>query len=148
MCHLCIVNYTPRLRKNVNTQQTKKNNTMNDENTPMQQPADAASEAWLLAELAIDDAATAQMLDADVVAQIKDLCQSICRGEVSADAIAMLLAGINHDRDVSAAYGEGYLRGKNEKIATLHRFDSDAESIAQRHSVTPRFARRSIWDLE
>lgn len=121
---------------------------MNDENTPMQQPADAASEAWLLAELAIDDAATAQMLDADVVAQIKDLCQSICRGEVSADAIAMLLAGINHDRDVSAADGEGYLRGKNEKIATLHRFDSDAESIARRHSVTPRFARRSIWDLE
>ena len=106
------------------------------------------SDAWLLAELAIDDAAAAQALDADDVAKLKELCRSICRGEVNDDAIAIMLAGITHDRDVSAADNKGYLRGKNEKIATLHRFESDAESIAKRNSVTPRFARRSIWDLE
>lgn len=123
---------------------------MNNENTPMEQPAADVpqSDAWLLAELAIDDAAAAQALDADDVAKLKELCRSICRGEVSDDAIALMLAGITHDRDVSAADNEGYLRGKNEKIATLHHFESDAESIAKRNSVTPRFARRSIWDLE
>ena len=123
---------------------------MNNENTPMEQPATDVpqSDAWLLAELAIDDAAAAQALDTDDVAKLKELCRSICRGEVSDDAIAIMLAGITHDRDVSAADNEGYLRGKNEKIATLHRFESDAESIAKRNSVTPRFARRSIWDLE
>ncbi len=124
---------------------------MNNENTPMEQPTTAdvsQSDAWLLAELAIDDAVAARVLDADDVAKLKELCRSICRGEVSDDAIALMLAGITHDRDVSAADNEGYLRGKNEKIATLHRFESDAESIAKRNSVTPRFARRSIWDLE
>lgn len=123
---------------------------MNNENTPMEQPAADVpqSDAWLLAELAIDDAAAAQALDADDVAKLKELCRSICRGEVNDDAIAIMLAGITHDRDVSAADNEGYLRGKNGKIATLHRFESDAESIAKRNSVTPRFARRSIWDLE
>ena len=123
---------------------------MNNENTPMEQPAADVpqSDAWLLAELAIDDAAAAQALDADDVAKLNELCRSICRGEVNDDAIALMLAGITHDRDVSAADNEGYLRGKNEKIATLHRFESDAESIAKRNSVTPRFARRSIWDLE
>ena len=123
---------------------------MNNENTTMEQPATDVpqSDAWLLAELAIDDAAAAQALDADDVAKLKELCRCICRGEVSDDAIAIMLAGITHDRDVSAADNEGYLRGKNEKIATLHRFESDAESIAKRNSVTPRFARRSIWDLE
>ena len=123
---------------------------MNNENTPMEQPATDVpqSDAWLLAELAIDDAAAAQALDTDDVAKLKELCRSICRGEVSDDAIAIMLAGITHDRDVSAADNEGYLRGKNEKIANLHRFESDAESIAKRNSVTPRFARRSIWDLE
>ena len=124
---------------------------MNNENTPMEQPTTAdvpQSDAWLLAELAIDDAAAAQALESDDVAKLKELCRSICRGEVSDDAIALMLAGITHDRDVSAADNEGYLRGKNEKIATLHRFESDAESIAKRNSVTPRFARRSIWDLE
>ena len=123
---------------------------MNNENTPMEQPAADVpqSDAWLLAELAIDDAAAAQALESDDVAKLKELCRSICRGEVSDDAIALMLAGITHDRDVSAADNEGYLRGKNEKIATLHRFESDAESIAKRNSVTPRFARRSIWDLE
>ena len=124
---------------------------MNNENTPMEQPTTAdvpQSDAWLLAELAIDDAAAAQALESDDVAKLKELCRSICRGEVNDDAIAIMLAGITHDRDVSAADNEGYLRGKNEKIATLHRFESDAESIAKRNSVTPRFARRSIWDLE
>lgn len=123
---------------------------MNNENTPMEQPAADVpqSDAWLLAELAIDDAAAAQALESDDVAKLKELCRSICRGEVNDDAIAIMLAGITHDRDVSAADNEGYLRGKNEKIATLHRFESDAESIAKRNSVTPRFARRSIWDLE
>lgn len=122
---------------------------MNEENTPMEQTADAAQgDAWLLAELAIDDAATAQSLSAEVVDRLKDMCRSICRGEVATEVIATILAGINHDRDVSAADNEGYLRGKNEKIATLHRFESDAESIAKRNSVMPRFAHRSIWDLE
>ena len=123
---------------------------MNNENTPMEQPATDVpqSDAWLLAELAIDDAAAAQALDAYDVAKLKELCRSICRGEVNDDALALMLAGVTHDRDVSAADNEGYLRGKNEKIATLHRFESDAESIAKRNSVTPRFARRSIWDLE
>lgn len=122
---------------------------MNEENTPMEQTADAAQgDAWLLAELAIDDAATAQSLSAEVVDRLKDMCRSICRGEVATEVIATILAGINHDHDVGVADNEGYLRGKNEKIATLHRFESDAESIAKRNSVMPRFAHRSIWDLE
>ena len=88
---------------------------MNNENTPMEQPATDVpqSDAWLLAELAIDDAAAAQALDADDVAKLKELCRSICRGEVNDDAIALMLDGITHDRDVSAADNEGYLRGKN-----------------------------------
>ena len=57
------------------------------------------------------------------------------------------LAGVTHDDDVRNADGEGYLRGRNEKIEFENRFDQSAEARAERNSVTPRFARRSIWDI-
>lgn len=116
--------------------------------TAAEHAPEATSDACLLAELAIDDAAAAQNLDAATVEKLKGLCRSLCNGEKQDEAIATLLAGINHDHDVSMAEHEGYIRGKNEKIAATHHFDSDATSKATRHSITPNFAHRSIWDIE
>ena len=119
---------------------------MKNENT-LTASACTAEEQLLLNELAIDDFARAKQVDADTVAQLKNICGEIARGEVSETAIRTILAGVTHDDDVRNADGEGYLRGRNEKIEIENRFDSNAESRAERNSVMPRFARRSIWDI-
>ena len=119
---------------------------MKNENT-LTAPANDAEERQLLNELAIDDFARAKQVDADTVAQLKNICGEIARGEVSETAIRTILAGVTHDDDVRNADGEGYLRGRNEKIELENRFDSNAEARAERNSVMPRFARRSIWDI-
>ena len=89
--------------------------------------------------------APAMAAEANLFAQ--DMMGEIVRGEVSAATIRTILAGVTHDDDVRNADGEGYLRGRNEKIEFENRFDQSAEARAERNSVTPRFARRSIWDI-
>ena len=121
---------------------------MEDENTLMQQPEmNSGEDLMLLNDLAIDDAATA-MNEADAVTQLKTYCREIMRGEVSDSAVKMLLAGLRHDDDVKNAEGEGYIRGRNEKIELQQRFEQYSEEYARANSVMPRFARRSIWDIE
>lgn len=119
---------------------------MKNENT-LTAPANDAEERQLLNELAIDDFAQAEKVEAEAVAQLKALCGEIVRGEVSATTLRTILAGVTHDDDVRNADGEGYLRGRNEKIEFENRFDQNAEARAERNSVMPRFARRSIWDI-
>ena len=112
---------------------------MEDENTLMQQPEmNSGEDLMLLNDLAIDDAATAMNIEADAVTQIKTYCREIMRGEVSASAVKMLLAGLRHDD----------IRGRNEKIELQQRFEQYSEEYARANSVMPRFARRSIWDIE
>ncbi|MGN0213397.1 MAG: hypothetical protein ACI4AH_01140 [Muribaculaceae bacterium] len=119
---------------------------MKQENTPTASASDA-EDRQLLNELAVDDVACAMKIGADVVSQIKEICGQIVRGEVNATAIKTIMAGVTHDDDVRNAEGEGYLRGKNEKIELENRFDQDAEKHAARNGLVPRFVRRSIWDI-
>ncbi len=127
----------------------KTENIMEEENTLMQQPEmNSGEDLMLLNDLAIDDAATAMNIEADAGTQIKTYCREIMRGEVSASAVKMLLAGLRHDDDVKNAEGEGYIRGRNEKIELQQRFEQYSEEYARANSVMPRFARRSIWDIE
>lgn len=119
---------------------------MKQENTP-NVSATTAEDCQLLNELAIDDVACAMKTGADIVVQTKEICRQITRGEVSATTIKTIMAGLTHDDDVRNAEGEGYLRGKNEKIELENRFDQDAEMRAARNGVVPRFVRRSIWDI-
>ena len=51
----------------------------------------------MLNELAIDDFAQAEKVDAEAVAQMKALCGEIVRGEVSATTLRTILAGVTHD---------------------------------------------------
>lgn len=122
-------------------------NTLTAEATLEKKPVTNEEERRVLNELAIDDAATAMKLEADDVAKIKQLCGEIMRGEVSQMAVKTIMAGLSHDTDVKNAEGEGYIRGRNEKIELENHFDKYADSEAEAHSVVPRFARRSIWDI-
>ncbi len=108
------------------------------------QPGDAV----LLAHLAIDDAAQEKKLSGEEAERLKTLCSSICAGEMSSEVITTMLLGLRHDAEVASADAEGYLRGKNEKISALYHFSSDSQFRAQRNAVVPRFAHRSIWDIE
>lgn len=122
-------------------------NTHATENPAGEVPVVKDDERQLLNELAIDDAASAMKLGTDDVAKIKALCGEIVRGEVSPTAVKTIVAGLCHDTDVKNAEGEGYLRGRNEKIELENHFDKYADSEAEAGSVMPRFARRSIWDI-
>lgn len=76
--------------------------------------------------------------------RVDELISQIKTGDVSADAIQILSNGINHDEDVKNAETEGYLRGRNEKIAaTTGVTEEDAEV---KPATFPRYHRRSVWD--
>ena len=79
---------------------------MKSENT-LTASACTAEEQLLLNELAIDDFARAKQVDADTVAQLKNICGEIARGEVSETAIRTILQGVPHDDDVRNVEGEG-----------------------------------------
>jgi len=120
-------------------------NTNPSENT--EQPTNHCDCA-ILNDLAIDDMATAMNIEAEKVTKIKSYCRKILSGEVEEDAVKTILAGMAHDEDVKNAESEGYLRGRNEKIKVENHFEKYAEERAYADSVMPRFARRSIWDIE
>lgn len=124
---------------------------MNEKNTNKNESVEKAtndSDFALLNDLAIDDMATAMNIEAEKVAKIKSYCRNILSGEVGEDAVKTILAGMAHDEDVKNAECEGYLRGRNEKIKVENHFEKYAEERAYADSVMPRFARRSIWDIE
>lgn len=76
--------------------------------------------------------------------RVDALISQIRTGEVGTDAIQILSKGINHDEDVKNAETEGYLRGRNEKIAaTTGVTEEDAEV---KPATFPRYHRRSVWD--
>ena len=76
--------------------------------------------------------------------RVDALISQIRTGEVGTDAIQILSNGINHDEDVKHAETEGYLRGRNEKIAaTTGVTEEDAEV---KPATFPRYHRRSVWD--
>lgn len=76
--------------------------------------------------------------------RVDALISQIRTGEVGTDAIQILSNGINHDEDVKNAETEGYLRGRNEKIAaTTGVTEEDAEV---KPATFPRYHRRSVWD--
>ena len=76
--------------------------------------------------------------------RVDALISQIRTGEVGTDAIQILSNGINHDEDVKTAETEGYLRGRNEKIAaTTGVTEEDAEV---KPATFPRYHRRSVWD--
>ncbi|MGM9804391.1 MAG: hypothetical protein ACI308_09475 [Muribaculaceae bacterium] len=105
-------------------------------------------ERVLLNELAIDDAAMALGLSPEATTKIKDFCRNIACGEVNAMTVKTFADGLSHDDDVKNADADGYLRGKNEKITLENRFDGSHNQHAARASVVPRYARRSIWDID
>ncbi|MGM9869629.1 MAG: hypothetical protein ACI30R_08410 [Sodaliphilus sp.] len=76
--------------------------------------------------------------------RVDALISQIKTGEVSADAIQILSQGITHDEDVKNAETEGYLRGRNEKIATATGVPEEDAEV--KPATFPRYHRRSVWD--
>lgn len=82
--------------------------------------------------------------DESIHSQVDNIIQQIRTGEVGTDAIQILSNGINHDEDVKNAETEGYLRGRNEKIAATTGVTEEDAKV--KPATFPRYHRRSVWD--
>ena len=117
-----------------------------EESVTLPQPPeaeDAPNPAQNLA-MAIDEAAAKADLSVKDARRIKLLLEPVAKGEVDEQIVTMLAQALNRDEDLKNADTAGYVRGRNEKIDIVNRFDGGETET--RPVNFPLYNKRGFWD--
>lgn len=93
---------------------------------------------------AIDEAAAKAGLSVKDARRIKLLLEPVAKGAVDEQIVTMLAQALNRDEDLKNADAAGYVRGKNEKIDIVNRFDGGETET--RPVNFPLYNKRGFWD--
>lgn len=93
---------------------------------------------------AIDEAAAKADLSVKNARRIRQLLEPVANGEVDEQIVTMLAQALNRDEDLKNADAAGYVRGKNEKIDIMNRFDGGETET--RPVNFPLYNKRGFWD--
>lgn len=93
---------------------------------------------------AIDEAAAKADLSVKDARRIKLLLEPVAKGEIDEQIVTMLAQAFNRDEDLKNADAAGYVRGKNEKIDIVNRFDGGETET--RPVNFPLYNKRGFWD--
>jgi hypothetical protein len=100
-------------------------------------PVDAVSQI-------VDEIASKSGMQVKTAVAIKGILAPVANGTVDEKIVNMLAQALSRDEDLKNADSAGYIRGRNEKIDVINRFDSDEPSTTG--AGFPRYNKKSFWD--